>query len=296
MTALQSLAKADPYRNLGNALPAGWASLADCPDVQALGDWASTLAANLAQEGVLHTDWVVAVGEWCVLDAPLWTLLQAWHAGWQRLAQAPGAALVLQWPASADPIAALAVWQQTRRAQLPISGASLVCDTADVDWTRWTMFLDAVAADVQHWQVVAAAPTPLPDCLFAALQAGAKRLVVRDKLSADPRLLGYLRAYRLPVVVTAQAIAGLTALRDSGLLLCIAGDAEENRPLALTHALQQASSCFGWKLDDLRNATQRAIEAVWAPPAARHALARQAEAWRHRPPAQAAPSSDPFSL
>lgn len=288
MSALLLLAKADPYHAIavtsavGPADPLVWTALAQ------------RTAARALAEGVLHTD--VALPVTALSATGPAEAVQAFAAGWSRVDEAPGWSLVLECDADAEPAAVLAVWQRVRRTAVALAGCSLRLQTPTADWQAWSPLLEQVRAADQRWQIVLEHPKVEAESVLEALALGASRLVVTHGLADSPMLIGHLRAHRVAVVVLPTALAALRPVRDAGLLLCVGSGVHADASVSLTQGLERASQTFGWRLDDLRSATQRATESLWATPAARFALARRVEAWRHRPHPTAAPNADPFSL
>jgi hypothetical protein len=329
--ALQSLAKVDPYCHLDGALagslpwPAGFvASNTDlirarqqaAAQVAGLGQLQQSvahLASTWLQNGIMHVDLVVTLEHWQHLGLGPHDLLVAIAAPLRQLAQqTPWSwSLVVEWPMDGMPAqASAALTDLTDLAALAdpqaLAGISLGLPAQQevTDLNGWSELLQAAKAAGLQRQVVAETSLPL---MQAAIDAGIDRLVGGTALVTDAALTGHLRAHRLPLVqlpswqlqaglVDRPARSPLGALRNQGVLVSVASGWPALLGATLTDVLQQVSVSQVWRLDDLRAATARAIEAAWLLPQSRMALGRMVESWRHRPHAQPGAKGDPFSL
>lgn len=148
-----------------------------------------------------------------------------------------------------------------------------------------------------------------PEQIAAALDAGCERVVGCAGLGAknDGALVAHLRAHRIPVMVspTAQIQAGhvagwgqhpLRALHEAGVLTTVGSGWPASVGATLSEELDHISRHLHWRLDDLRSLMARNAESALVAANLRFGLARQIEAWRHRPHAAAPAKGDGWSL
>jgi adenosine deaminase len=140
-----------------------------------------------------------------------------------------------------------------------------------------------------------------------ALAAGVQRLVGGSAALLDPDATLQLRAHRLPIVVlpSAQVLHGaakslaqhpVRKMKDAGLFTVIGSGWPTLLGTSLAGEFEHLSQHHHWRLDDIRNVTNRAIEAAFMHPNLRFGLARTVETWRHRPLPNAAAKGDNWSL
>lgn len=145
------------------------------------------------------------------------------------------------------------------------------------------------------------------DRVAEALKLGAQRLIGGTAALQDQALVLQLRAHRLPVLLlpTAQVVTGaarsmaqhpLKKMKEAGIFTTIGTGWPTLLGTSLTAEFEALSKHHQWRLDDIRNATTRAVEAAFMGPTLRFQLARTIEIWRHRPFAGPAPKGDSWSL
>ncbi|MBM4344024.1 MAG: hypothetical protein FJ100_11715 [Deltaproteobacteria bacterium] len=145
--------------------------------------------------------------------------------------------------------------------------------------------------------------------VHAALEFGAQRIVGGTAALSREETLVRLRAGRVPVVSlpTVQMMAGmarswnshpLKRFKEASVLTAVGSGWPTWTGSSLSGELEAVSRNLHWRLDDLRNATTRAVEAGFMAPTLRFQLARTVEIWRHRPlvQAQAKAGGDPFAM
>lgn len=156
-------------------------------------------------------------------------------------------------------------------------------------------------------RVVAAGDRGGKDRVAEALKLGAQRLIGGTAALQDQALVLQLRAHRLPVLLlpTAQVVTGaarsmaqhpLKKMKEAGIFTTIGTGWPTLLGTSLTAEFEALSKHHQWRLDDIRNATTRAVEAAFMGPTLRFQLARTIEIWRHRPFAGPAPKGDSWSL
>lgn len=120
------------------------------------------------------------------------------------------------------------------------------------------------------------------------------RVVHGHHLPRDEDALLQLRARRVPVIClpTLETRCGLQRegappsagrLMEAGLFVTIGSGASGLLGTSMTTELDQLSRALGWRLEQLRTATARAVEAAFVDPRLRFVIARAVENWRHRP-------------
>lgn len=157
--------------------------------------------------------------------------------------------------------------------------------------------------------VVVAGDRKDPARVSAALEMGAHRIVGGTAALQREDTLVQLRARRVPVVSlpNTQMMAGmarswnthpLKRFKDASVLTAVGSGWPTWTASSLSGELEAVSRNLHWRLDDLRNATTRAVEAGFMAPTLRFQLARTVEIWRHRPlvQAQAKSGGDPFAM
>ncbi len=157
--------------------------------------------------------------------------------------------------------------------------------------------------------VVVAGDRKDPARVDAALEMGAQRIVGGAAGLLREDTLVQLRARRVPVVSlpSVQMMAGvarswnshpLKRFKESSVLTAVGSGWPTWTHSTLSGELETVSRNLHWRLDDLRNATTRAVEAGFMAPTLRFQLARTVEIWRHRPlvQAQAKAGGDPFAM
>jgi adenosine deaminase len=156
-------------------------------------------------------------------------------------------------------------------------------------------------------RVVAAGDHGPKERVLEAIEMGAQRLTGATAALKDPALLLQLRAHRTPVVVlptwqvtTAAARSmnslPLRKLKEAGVFMALGTGWPTLLGTSMTGELEQMARWHHWRLDDMRNATTRAIEAAFMAPNLRFHLARRIEIWRHRPLAGPPNKSDNWSM
>lgn len=156
-------------------------------------------------------------------------------------------------------------------------------------------------------RVVAAGDHGPKERVTEALDLGAQRLTGATSALKDPALLLQLRAHRTPVVVlptwqvtTAAARSmnslPLRKLKEAGVFMALGTGWPTLLGTSMTAELEQMAKWHHWRLDDMRNATTRAIEAAFMHPNLRFHLARRIEIWRHRPLAGPPNKTDNWSM
>lgn len=120
------------------------------------------------------------------------------------------------------------------------------------------------------------------------------RVVHGHHLPRDEAALLQLRSRRVPVIClpTVETRCGLQRdgappsagrLMEAGLFVTIGSGASGLLGTSMTAELDQVSRVLGWRLEQLRTATARAVEAAFVDPRLRFVIARAVENWRHRP-------------
>jgi adenosine deaminase len=119
--------------------------------------------------------------------------------------------------------------------------------------------------------------------------------------------LTQLRARRTPFVCTptievqsgrakSYARHPIAKMAEAGLFCTFASGAPVLFSGSLTSEFEHLSVHLGWRLDQLRNSTLRAIEAGFIEPKLRYVVARAVENWRHRPRLTAGGDDDGFGM
>lgn len=140
-----------------------------------------------------------------------------------------------------------------------------------------------------------------------AIDMGASRLLHTLRGDRDEKLALHLRAHRLPVVVAPElevrcgrsrslAQHPLARMREAGLFVIAASGAPGVMEVSLSEQFELLSRHMKWRLDEMRNATARAIEAACIDARLRFTIARAVENWRHRPKLTPGPTDDGYSL
>lgn len=154
--------------------------------------------------------------------------------------------------------------------------------------------------------------------ISAGMQSGGRALKDAVELKADrvvhgigvlknPHILTHLRAHRVPFLCTATievrtgrarsyARHPLPLMLEAGLLATFASGAAGLWDGSLTDEFDQLSVNLGWRLDQLRNSTLRAVEAAFIEPKLRFTVARAVENWRHRPRLSAGGDDEGFGM
>jgi adenosine deaminase len=140
-----------------------------------------------------------------------------------------------------------------------------------------------------------------------ALALEPARVVHGHRLPRDDDALTLLRARRVPIIclptlemhcglVRPGAPPSLVRLLESGLFATIASGAPGLLKTTMTRELEGLSQAMGWRLEQMRTGTARAVEAAFIDPKLRFVVARAVENWRHRPRLTAGPTDDGYSL
>lgn len=143
--------------------------------------------------------------------------------------------------------------------------------------------------------------------IWEAIELGATRLLHALRADRDEEQALHLRAHRLPVVVAPEleyrcgrcrtrGHHPLGRLRDAGIFVTPASGAPGIMQVALSDQFELLSRHQKWRLDEMRNATARAIEAACIDARLRFMIARAVENWRHRPKLTPGPTDDGYSL
>ena len=156
-------------------------------------------------------------------------------------------------------------------------------------------------------RVVAAGDHGNKDRVREAVTLNAQRLTGATAALKDPALLLQLRAHRTPVVVLPswQVLTGaarsmtslpLRKMKEAGLFVTLGTGWPTLLGTSMTLELEHMAKHHSWRLDDMRNASARGIEAAFMAPTLRFHLARRIEIWRHRPLAGPPNKSDNWSM
>ena len=97
------------------------------------------------------------------------------------------------------------------------------------------------------------------------------------------------------------AVRGMSSLpvrkmKDASLFVTVGSGWPTLTGTSLAGELELLAKNHQWRLDDVRNATTRAIEAAFMDATLRFQLARTIEIWRHRPMAPVAGKGDNWSM
>jgi adenosine deaminase len=156
-------------------------------------------------------------------------------------------------------------------------------------------------------RVIAAGDQGGRERVAEALELGAQRIVGGTAALKDANMVLQLRAHRTPVCIlpTWQVVSGaarsmashpLRKMKEAGLFVVMGTGWPELLGTSMTGELEQMARYHNWRLDDMRNASTRAIEAAFMAPNLRFHLARRIEIWRHRPLAGPPNKSDSWSM
>ncbi len=245
-------------------------------------------------DGVLHGELIVDLRDWTDTQAALVAL----DAGMQpEDPQAPWSyalivALDAPWPELVEVV-----------EDADVTSVRGVLATRAADRTQLGPFWQTVKSAGWLRMVEAETATELQQ----AWTLGFDRLLGASALARLPDLLTTLRAHRLPVAVSpsAQIAAGdvaswpqhpIQTLTNAGVTTVLASGWPQTVTTTLSGELEALSRHHHWKLDQLRTLMTRNAEAAAIRPEARFGIARQIEAWRHRPHPTAGPKGDPWSL
>ena len=139
--------------------------------------------------------------------------------------------------------------------------------------------------------------------LTAALELEPTRVLHGGALLRFDEAIATLRARRVPVVALpgidtrcslgrAGAPPVLGRLIEAGLFATVASGAPGILASTMSEELESLSRSLGWRLDQMRTATARAVEAAYIDPKLRFVVARAVENWRHRPRLTAGSNDD----
>lgn len=140
-----------------------------------------------------------------------------------------------------------------------------------------------------------------------AVDAGARRVLHGLGALRNDDLLLQLRAHRLPVVMApslevrcgrarSHAQHPISRFHEGGVFVTPASGLPGLLASDMSGEFDLLSKHLKWRLDVMRNATARAIEAGFMDPRLRFTIARAVENWRHRPKLTAGPTDDGYSL
>jgi adenosine deaminase len=263
------------------------------------------LGRRLIDEAVLHAEIVVDPTAYGHTGLHGWEVLAAVGTGLAEATQEREEAflswgLLVELRRDVEPDAIAAVLRDVRVEAVPgVAGVVVTGDKGPFPTEAWEFAKEAGLGRV----VVASGRVAVAE----ALQLGAQRIVGAVAAAQDPELVLPLRAHRLPIVAcpTAQVLTGsakslaahpMRKMRDAGLFVVIATGWPTLCDTSLPRELEALAKHQGWRLDDARNATTRAIEAGFMDAKLRFHLARTVEIWRHRPMAGPAAKGDNWSL
>ncbi len=283
MSAVLTLPKLDLGRRLARGL-----ALAELPAAVA------DVRARWQADGVLHGELIVDLRDFAEPQAALLAIDGALAAadGPQPWSYALLVALDAPWPELPELVADAEV--ASVRGVLATTAADLPALAATWQAVQAAGWLRLVAAD--------SGPQ-----LKQAFALGFDRLVGGTGLLREPALVAHLRAHRLPVQVSPSAELAahtvatwaahpLRQLTDAGVTTVIGSGWPDAVAASLSAELEAVSRHHHWKLEQLRTLMTRNAEAAAVAPEARFGIARQIEAWRHRPHAAAPAKGDGWSL
>jgi adenosine deaminase len=161
--------------------------------------------------------------------------------------------------------------------------------------------------EIKLGRVVTAGDLGGKERVAEALAMGVERVVGGTAALKDPATLLQLRAHRTPVLLQPswQVLAGvaksmathpLRKWKEAGVFTVLGSGWPELMATSMAAELEQLSKHHHWRLDDMRNASTRGIEAAFMAPNLRFHLARRIEVWRHRPLAGPPNKTDNWSL
>ncbi|MFZ4578836.1 MAG: adenosine deaminase family protein [Myxococcota bacterium] len=263
------------------------------------------MGRRLIDEAVLHAEIVVDPTAYGHTSLAAWEVLAAVSAGLMEATQEREEAflswgLLVELRKDVDPEATAAMLRDVRVEGVPgIAGVVLVGETGPIPTEAWDLAKEAGLGRV----VVASGRAAVAE----ALQLGAQRIVGAVAAAQDPELVLPLRAHRLPIVAcpTAQVLTGaakslathpMRKMKDAGLFVVVATGWPTLCDTSMPRELEALAKHQGWRLDDARNATTRAIEAGFMDAKLRFHLARTVEIWRHRPMPGPVGKGDNWSL
>lgn len=281
MSALVTLPKLDLGRRLTRGV--------------ALADLTATVATQRARwqaDGVLHGELIVDLRDFADPAAALHAIDAGMVCDDAPWSYALLVAIDAPWPELPELVADAEV--TSLRGVI----ATLQANLADLTAT-WR------AVQAAGWRRMVHAETTAQ--LKAAVGLGFDRLIGGAALPRDAELLAYLRAHRVPVMLSPSAqmaeklVAGwpqmpLRALTDAGLTTVVGSGWPVAQADSLSAELESVSRHLHWKLEQLRTLMTRNAEAAAIEPEARFGIARQIESWRHRPHAPAPGKGDNWSL
>ena len=318
--ALDTLPKVDLCCHFDGALPLAAGDALDFEAARAqvreglrtpadFGAAAQNLGIALQDQSVMHVELHIDLGVWPAL--PALELLEAIDAGLQAsLADEDAGALswsLLPELARSCPAAdALALVERLARAELPhVTGIAIAAERQPGQSALHLRSALDAAREAGLGRVIA---TDRGKALLAeALELGAQRIIGGSAALEDPDLLLQLRAHRLPIVVcpAAQVRAGiardiaslrLARMAQAGLFLTLGSGWPALLGTSIGGEYEAVTQHHHWRLDDVRNATARGIEAALTHATRRFQLARTVEVWRHRPMPGPGPKGDNWSL
>lgn len=318
--ALDTLPKIDLCCHLDGALPWAGAETTDLETARArvreglrtpvdFRVAAQTLGIALQDQAVMHVELHVDLAAWPLL--PAIEILEAIDAGLQgSLADGdPGAlswSLLPEFARTCSAADAEALVERLVSAELPrVTGVAVAAEQQPGQSALHLKGALNAAREAGLGRVVA---TDRGRSLLAeALELGAQRIIGGSAALEDPDLLLQLRAHRLPIVVCPSAQVHVGVARDiaslrlarmaqAGLFLTLGSGWPTWLGTSIGAEYQAMAQHHHWRLDDVRNATARGIEAALTDPARRFQLARTVEVWRHRPMAGPGPKGDNWSL
>ena len=269
------------------------------------------LGAALLEQAVMHVDLHVDPTLWPASHCKPAELLESIDAG-LCAARPDGEETLLSWSFLIElrreltAEAATAVVQAILDAEVPHVGAVAVA--AENAPGESALHLEAAFALAKEAGLIRVVATDRGKGLLAeALQLGAQRIVGGAAALEDADLLLQLRAHRLPIAIcpSAQVLLGLTRsiaelrlrkMKDAGLFVALGSGWPVLLGTSIGAEFEAVTRHHHWRLDDVRNATARAIEAVSTDATRRFQLARTVEIWRHRPMAGPGKKGDDWSL
>jgi len=269
------------------------------------------LGEALLEQAVVHVDLHVDPTLWPASHPKPAELLEAIDAG-LHAARPEGDEALLSWSLLVELRRELAgdtaeaLIDALLRAEVPhLGGVAIAVESAP---GQTALHLDRALALAKEAGLARVVATDRGKGLLAeALQLGAQRIVGGAAALEDADLLLQLRAHRVPIAIcpSAQVLAGLARsvaelrlrrMMDAGLFVAFGSGWPVLLGASVGAEFEAVTRHHHWKLDDVRNATARAIEAVATEATRRFQLARTVEIWRHRPMAGPGKKGDDWSL
>jgi len=290
--ALQGELDFDDVAGLRKALASVRATLQTPDDFAAA---ARAIAEDLFLRSIVHAEFHIDL---LASEAPIEASIEAMEEGFEAISEDyPDAflswGLIVEIPRDGD----TAAYRAALTEAIEAGGKRILAIALVGPETRLNeeqLALVAYARDNGLRLVVSAGLEPGGAALKDAVALSADRVLHGLNLLKKQDALAHVRAHRTPVVVTAtiEVKTGrarsyqrhpLPKLKDAGVLGTFASGAAGLWDGCLTDEFEHLSVNLGWRLDALRNATLRAIEAAFIDPKLRFTVARAVENWRHRP-------------